>query len=1048
MILSNAAIKNRVTIAVLIVLIIVGGVYSYITLPREAAPDVPIPFVLVSTSYEGVSPEDIESSVTMKIEKKLTGLKGIKEIRSSSAEGLSLITVEFQPDIRIEDALQYVRDRVDQAKGELPTDVKRKDPIIKEINIAEFPILMLSVSGDISQTRLKEVADELQDEIERIDGVLSADVLGALEREIRLEVDPDRVASFGLTIPELMLLIPSENVNISAGSLETPGLKFSVRVPAEITRPDEVDFLPLTTRDGKTIFLSDVAHVSDTFKDRASYSRLDRANSITISIRKTVGANIVTIADRVQMVLAEARKIAPQGVRFDMTLDRSEDIRSMIADLENNMAAAFILVLAILLVTMGWRAATVVALAVPLSMLMSFAVIQMMGYTLNMIVLFSLVLAVGMLVDNAIVITENIYRHRQIGYGRIEAAMKGTAEVAWPVITSTLTTIAAFMPLLFWPGIVGDFMSYLPITVIIVLSCSLLVALVISPVICTLIGVVPPKQSEHPFLRGYRWMLRGSLSHRFTTLSLAFLLLAGMGVLYYKAGHGLEFFPSIDPKNAFINIRSPQGTNITESNRLAMLVEERLIKHQGEVRHVVANVGAGDSGAVSFGGGASGPHVANLTLMFQDYEDRPRPSDEVIAQIRDELSDLSAGEIKVEKEKGGPPTGAPVTIRIIGKDFRQLQDISRKATAKIADVAGLVNLRSDFEATKPELVFTPDRRRALLFSLNTTTTGNFLKTAIFGSKVGTYRQFNDEYDITVRLPLENRTQIDEMFQLRVPNILGDAIPLSSLGSFSYRGGLGTINRVDQKRVITLTADAEGRLPNDVLKDVQARLAQIDMPAGYHLEYAGEKEEQDKAANFLLFAFLVALLLIVMILVAQFNTLTVPLIIMTTVVLSLIGVFAGLLIYKMPFSLIMTGIGVISLAGVVVNNAIVLLDYTRQLQARGMDLLDAAVEAGATRLRPVLLTATTTIMALVPTALGMSFDFHTFQWAWKSESSLWWKPMAVAVIYGLGAATVLTLVVVPALYVSIYRIAARCGLGGVKKLEAAAEGKPKVESEDY
>ncbi len=1054
MILSDAAIKNRTTVGVMVVLIIAAGVWSYATLPRESFPDVQIPVIVVTTTYEGVSPTDIESSVTNKIESELTGLKGVKEIRSASAEGVSIITIEFLPEVKVDDALQHVRDKVDLAKAELPTDAE--EPTLTEINVAEFPIMMISISGDISPVRLKYIADDLEDAIEEnIPEVLNVDVLGGLEREIRLEMDPHRVTAYRLKTDELLRLVPSEHVNISAGGLETAGTKLNVRVPSEVKEPEDMDVFMIATRGGRPIYLPDVAGVRDTFKDRVGYARLNRAESITLSVQKRIGANIVDIVRKINVVLHEARRLAPAGVRFEVTLDQSDDIRMMVADLENNILSGLILVLLVLLAFMGLRSSTIVALAIPLSMLMSFAIIQALGYTLNMIVLFSLILSLGMLVDNAIVIVENIYRHRTEGYGRIEAAMKGTSEVAWPVITSTATTLAAFSPLLFWPGIMGDFMKYLPITLIITLSSSLFVAMIVSPTVCSLLaGRSKRRQAEqaeaerkhHPFVAGYRALLGASLRHWYGTLPAAALLLVALGISYAKWGHGVELFPEFDPRFGLINIRMPQGTSIEESDRLARVIEDRVEPFLGEIKYLVTNVGSAGS-SNPMGGDAGGAHIANLTMIFQDYEDRPRPSAEAVQEIRELLMDLPGAEIKVEKAREGPPTGEPVTVRIIGKDYTLLQEVSERARQEIADIPGLVNLRSDWTATRPELAFEVDRRRAVLLGTSPFVIGQYLKVALFGREVGIYRQFTDEYDITLRLPLAYRTEIEDLVERRVPGQGGPAVPLTSLGSFNYTGGMGTIRHVNQKPVITLTADAEGRQGDAVLKDVQARLAKMPLPGGVEVRYAGEKEEQDKAQKFLTKAFIVALLLIVIILVMQFNTLSAPLIIMTTVVLSLIGVLAGLLLCRMPFGIIMTGVGVISLAGVVVNNAIVLLDYTRQLQRRGMELIAATIRAGATRLRPVLLTAVTTILGLMPMATGVSFDFHNMQIATKSESSQWWASMAIAVIFGLSFATILTLLVVPTLYVCLYRLAAKIGLGGLRRA-GEAEGPLRPELEDF
>ena len=1179
MLLTDVAIKNRTTVAVLGLLIILMGGYSYMSLPREASPDIPIPYIMVTTTYEGVSPEDMETSVTMKIEKELNGIRGVDEITSSSAEGMSLISVEFAPDVPSDVALQRVRDRVDLAKGELPLDAE--EPVITEINFAELPIMLISIAGDVSPVQLKEVADDVQDALESVPGVLKVEMAGDLEPEIRLEFDPQRIAEYNLTIPEILALIPSENVNISAGGLETEGTKFNVRIPAEFVRPEEVDHLLLTVRNGKPIYLSDVAAVRYTFKDRLSYSRLDGLDNITLSVSKRVGANAVHVSDYVKAVIAKAQEQAGDMLKFDITYDMSKMVRNMVADLENNIASALVLVTAVLLLFLGWRPSTIVAMIIPLSMLITFFLVQMLDYTLNMIVLFSLVLVLGMLVDNAIVIVENIFRHLQLGHSRVDAAILGARQVAWPVTTSTFTTVCAFFPLMFWPGIMGDFMKYLPITLTLGLLASLFVGLIFNPVICSVWAgrASTPRQREYLVIRGYRRLQRAGLNNPGLTLFLAFCLLVAIATLYGKIGQGTEFFPEGDPERAVIDVRAPQGTNIHETDQIARLIEQRVEPYRKWIKHVVANVGSGGANA-GLMGGAGGPHLANVTLVFYDFADREKPSTEVIAEVRRAVSDISGAEIRVEQGEMGPPTGAAVSVRLVGEDFKTLEKLSDQARRMIAGVPNIVNLRSDLEATRPELAFTVDRRVAMLLGVNTAIVGNFLKMAIFGTKVGTYREYNDEYDITVRLPLNERVNIDDLYQLRIPNAAGEAVPLSSLGEFEYQGGFGTINRVDQKRVVTITADAEGRLGSEVLADVErtllplgdTRLAESDvldwaalrdlllagrsdpapsparsvwdvlskkrgvfsfmskdpqeelaealsdqtpeaehkrqilaslnealgkpalyneqafgdpkvsdkgaellgrdpntwagdevrflnrellvsawpnviapsvrleMPPGYEIRYAGEKEEQDKASAFLSKAFGIALLLVTMVLVIQFNSLMIPLIIMTTVVLSLIGALAGLLICDLPFGIIMTGLGIISLAGVVVNNAIVLLAYTRQLQKQGMELVAAAAEAGVTRFRPVLLTAATTIIGLIPMAIGISYDFHAFSWATKSESSQWWRNMAVVVIFGLGFATVLTLVVVPSLYVMLSRLSHRMGFHSLDT-EIPAEQEP-------
>jgi len=1023
MIVSNAAINNRTTVFVLIFVIVVAGLYSYVVLPRESEPEVPIPFVIITTTYEGVSPEDVETAVTMKIEKELQGLKGLEEIVSSSAEGQSIIRIEFSPDINIDDALQRVRDKVDQARKELPKEIE--EPTIREINISDFPVLVMNLAGPVSLVHLKEIAEDLEDVIEAVPGVLDVTVSGGLEREIRLEFDPDRLVAYKISIAELIGLIPAENVNISSGNVESDAAKFSVRVPGEFVRPDEVDHLLLTVRDGKPIYLADVATVRDTFKDREGRSRINGQECVTISVQKRTGANIIEVVDRVKAIMARAQSMLPGGVTYSFMLDDSKDIRRMVNELENSILSGLILVVVVLFLSLGWRTSLIVGFAIPLSMLISFAVLLLMDMTLNIVVLFSLTLALGMLVDNAIVITENVYRHHQEGKALIPAAQDAVAEVAWPVITSTATTLAAFAPMMFWPGITGKFMKFLPITLIVTLSASLFVAMVITPTLASVLIRVRKRDrsrlGQGAFMRRYRGYLELALAHRPTTLCLAVMVLVGMALSYYRFGHGVEFFPDIDPQRAYIQLKGAQGTSLPESDRRTQMVEAVLAEYYGEradegdIRNYMAAVGAGGSGGKSLIVASGGTHRARINLDFYDYRDRRRPSADALSEIRLRLPDLTGVEVRIQKSRHGPPRGDPVEVEISGKDFKVLTRLSDEVQRRIVDVPGLVNLREDYERAKPELQFIVDRRRAMLLNVNTTVIGEFLKTAFWGRKVSTYRQFDDEYDITVRLPPSARRRIEDMYRLHVPNLAGDPVPLSSLGRFVYTGGRGTIERVDQKRVITVLADAEGRLGNDVLADVQKRLASLELPTGHAINYSGENEEQDEASEFLTKAFVAALMLITLILVAQFNSLRVPFIVMTTVILSLIGVLLGLWVFNMPFGIVMTGVGVISLAGVVVNNAIVLLDYTRQLRDRGLSLVQASIQAGMTRLRPVLLTAVTTVLGLIPMAAGISFNFRKLRLEIGSESAQWWGSMAIAVIFGLTFATVLTLVVVPTLY---------------------------------
>ncbi|RJP22318.1 MAG: efflux RND transporter permease subunit [Candidatus Abyssobacteria bacterium SURF_5] len=1014
--ITNIAIQKRTTIFVLIAMILISGLYFYITLPRESTPDIPVPYIIVTTTYTGVSPADMENTVTVPIEKKLKGLHDVEEIRSVSAEGISTISIEFLPEVDIDDALQKVRDKVDQAQADLPEDAD--DPIITEVSFSDFPIMIVNVSGDVGLVRLKAVADELEERIEAVPGVLDASVIGGLEREIRIEPDPERLAAYEIPLGELLALIGSENENVAAGNIDLPEAKFQVRVPGEFQDPKEAQNLILMVRDGNPIYLTDVAQIRDTFKDSESYSRINGRESVAISIQKRTGENALRITKQIKHILSEDRSQVPHGIDLTVSMDESKYVLMMVSDLENNILSGLVLVLAIIFISMGLRNAFFVALAIPLSMLISFIVLRVFGMTLNNVVLFSLILALGMLVDNAIVIVENCYRHMQEGKGRLEAAREGTTEVALPVIVSTVTTLCAFLPMLFWPGIMGEFMSYLPKTLIITLSASLFVALVINPVFASRfmkvrkLRDVKRLKKEGGLLTYYSRFLNFSLDRPGMLLIICGLVLLATVVGYRKFGHGIQFFPDADPDRAMVYIRGPEGTSLNKSDEITRVIEQKLAKYE-DIENYVANVGSRPGGF--FGGGSSGSHVARISIDFKEAEDRRESSRWVLQQIRQDMKGIAGAEIQVEEERHGPPQDPPINIEISGEEFDVLAGISQDVKRHIQNVPGLVDLKDDYEQARPELRFQVDRQRAALLDVDTVTIANYVKAAVMGRKVGNFRQGEDEYDITVRLAPQDRDNLQKVLRLNVPGPRGEPIPLSSLARVDYAGGLGSITRIDQKRVITLDSEVEGRLPNDALADVKRILSSYQTPVGYGIAFTGQDTQQKEASDFLIKAFVVALFLILLVLITQFNSLILPSIIMVSVILSLAGVLIGLLVVGIPFGIVMTGIGVISLAGVVVNNAIVLIDYVQLLRARGLARRDALVQAGIVRLRPVLLTAVTTILGLIPMATGISFNFREFRLVLESESSQWWGPMAIAVIFGLAFATLLTLVVVPTMY---------------------------------
>jgi CzcA family heavy metal efflux pump len=1015
MLISNAAIDRRSTVFALMWIIVITGIYSYIILPRESTPDITIPVVLVVTPYEGVTPEDIENLITHPLERKLKGLKDVEKMSSVSAEGSSMITIEFVPDIDIDNALQRVRDKVDQARRDLPNDLEN-DPSILEINLSEFPILMVAVSGRGEETLLKQVAEELSDRIEQIGGVLDVVMTGGRERQIRVEFDPERLFAYRLAISEVMRAIQRENVNIPGGSIDIGQGKYMLRVPGEFSHPAEIDNLVLAERNGQLIYFKDVARIVDGFEDRLSHARVNGQQTVSLAIKKRTGANIIEVADQVFALLETAKNELPPGIELAVTLNQSKDIRRMVAELENNIITGLILVVLVLFMFLGWRNSFFVALAIPFSMLISFAVLNFLGMTLNMVVLFSLILALGMLVDNAIVMVENVYRHMQHGKPSRQAAKMAAAEVGWPIISSTLTTLCAFFPMIFWPGIMGEFMKFLPLTLIITLSASLFVALVVNPTLCGHFMVLGKKQLEvkrQPrILNFYQSILEFSLRHRILVVMTSFVLLGAIVVFYGALGHGVELFPTTEPNRAFIEIKLPEGTNLKTSDELARRVE-KFVSLEPDVRFAITEVGT--AGNDSGGGQSVQSNMAKITLDFVERDARHQSSIEVLNRLRRAIEPLAGAEFKVERQKEGPPTGPPVSVEISGPKIEILEQLVAEVRARIVDVPGLVDLKDDFAKAKPEISIWVDREKASLLNLSTAEIAEMVKAAISGSKLGVYREGEDEYDIVVRLPAERRDSLEAVENLLIPARDGSPVPLSTVASMRLGTGFGSIRHIDQKRVITISADAMGRNSNEVLQEVQQRIASLPIPPGYQINYSGEQEEQQKATAFLSKAFVGAILLIMLVLVTQFNSVLQTLIVMSSVVLSLTGVFLGLMITATPFGIIMTGIGVISLAGVVVNNAIVLIDYINQLLKEGLEFNAALVRAGMVRFRPVLLTAATTILGLLPMALGCSFDFTNFTWVIGGESAEWWGPMAVAVIFGLAFATILTLVVVPILY---------------------------------
>jgi multidrug efflux pump subunit AcrB len=1095
--LSSFSINNRISVMVLVLLVAVMGIVSYLTIPKESFPSITVPNIFVVTVYPGVSPEDMESLVTRKLEDELGAISEVKTMTSTSSEGYSSVNLEFDTSVDIEDALQKVREKVDLAKPELPEDAE--EPNVQEINLSEFPIMNVNLSGDYDEVILKEIAEDLQEKIEAISTVLGVDLTGGLEREVQVNVDLPKLKYYNISFGDIIAAISNENVTIPGGDISVGTKNFLLRVPGQYEDTAPIEDIVVKGENQSPIYIRDVAEVKFGFKERSTYSTLDNSPVITLGVKKRSGENILDTATEVKAILEEQLPLLPPTTTYKITNDQSKDVVSMVSNLENNIISGLLLVVGVLLFFLGVRNSSFVGISIPLSMFLSFILLSIVGITMNMVVLFSLILALGMLVDNAIVVVENIYRYLEEGYDNFEAAKKGTGEVAIPIITGTATTIAAFAPMVFWPGITGEFMSYLPKTLIITLGSSLFVGLVINPVICALFMRV--EHDENPKMTlthrgkvimgiggsifaliliasnpvtwsmlivlgiilwllnryilnpvGRWWQLEGlnyvldaydssirwALKHwAIVTFVCAPVAFFSSIFLLFLFPVGVEFFPeNIPPRDVYVQVEAPVGSDVEFTKGIIDEIRTEIpgiIPEFGDVNSVLGTSGAAISSDPG-GGGGNSTHLGTVALNFKDFQQRQGDVFEAMERMRNALSGSIVGaEVAVEKPADGPPTGKPINLEISGPDMGQLTMASNDILRILEEDSIYVKmdgLESDLPEARPEIKVTVDREKAALYDLNTNTIGFTIRQAINGAEASKFRDGKEEYDIVVRLSDEYRDDMSTLADLTIFHE-GTQIPLSEVATWEVSDGLGGIKHKESERVITISADVRaGYQANAVLAETQEVLGEYlqGLPQGYGYSWTGQQQEQDESFDFLGRAFLIAVFLIAFILVSQFNSIIKPLIILSSVIMSTAGVFYGLVTFQMAFGL-MAFLGVISLAGVVVNNAIVLIDYVDILRQRdGYTLKESLVQAGKIRFRPVILTAITTTLGLVPLAIGFNFDFIVLVGSpieffsnlgdyiyMGGEQAAWWGPMAIAVIVGLLFATALTLILVPVLY---------------------------------
>lgn len=1090
--ISSLSINNRTTVYLLTVLITIIGVFSYVTLPKESFPEVEIPIFSVVTVYAGASPADIENVITRPIEQELKGIDGIDVISSVSKQATSIITIEFLTSKDKLVAQQEVNDAVENARPELPTQLTQ-EPQVSDFNLDDQPILNINLSGNFDLVELKEFADEIQDQIESLTDVNEAEIVGALEREIQINVDLHKMQAVGITFNDIRTAVINKNMTISAGQLNMGAMERSVRVDGEIEEASDLENLILTNNLGDKVYLKNIAEIRDDFADRESYASLNGEPVITINVKKKSGGNLIETSEASIDIIEELQASQfPQDLNITITGDRSQDTKDSVSNLFNTVILGFFFVVLVLMFIMGVQNAIFVGLAIPLSSLIAFAVMPPMDFSINMVVLFALILGLGIVVDNAIVIVENIYRHViQRDLNKIDAAKRAAGEIALPVITGTLTTIAPFVPLLFWGGIIGKFMIYLPVTLILTLIASLLVALIMNPVFAVSFmsedeehingdnghdnrflwiasGVVavlalifyltggifvanllvfiyllwllerfvlkplirkfnesalPKLQNGYHdtiqfFLIGRRpWYILGG------TIVFLFFSIFLLGVVSPK----VVFFPESEPNFVYVYNEMPAGTDLAETNRVNKLIEKRVYEVIGEdnaiVKSVISNVAIGANPPSSIDPTPS-PTKSKVSVEFVDYQYRDGAStQEILNEIRENVQDIPNTTITVDKEQSGPATGKPINIEISGEEFADIIDLTEEFKNYIIDqeIEGIEELRSDLQATNPEIIIDIDNEKANSYGISNVQIGSAIRTALLGEPISNYREDEDEYDVTLRLLEEDRSNITDLMNMTVATPTGN-IPISAVAIPQFESSYGAINRIDLERVATLSSNVlSGYNANEINTQIREALQDFDVPQGYEISLTGEQEEQAETGQFLMVALVAAVGLIFLVLVAQFNSIGKPLIIMSQVLFSLIGVFIGFATFGMDISVVLTGMGIIAVAGIVVKNGIILIDYIDILRNEGSSLKDAVIEGGATRLNPVLLTAASTILGLIPLAIGLNIDFYglfaSFEpnFYFGGDNADFWGPLAWTIIYGLGFATFLTLILVPSMY---------------------------------
>ncbi len=1103
---TSWSIDNKIAIYVATAIICVAGIMTYNALPKENFPEVVFPQIYVATIYPGASPSDVENLVSRQIEKQVKSISGVKKVTSNSVQDFSNVIIEFETDVEVKEAKREVQEAVDRAKPDLPTNLL-DDPQVIDIDISAFPIMNVNLSGDYDLQTLKKYAEQMQDRIEALKEIRRVDIVGALDREIQINVDMFKASLAGVSLDDIANGIKYENTIVSSGQLSVDGMKRSLSVNGEYTSADQIANTVIGSIKGGKIYLKDVAEVIDSNKEQESFARLDKKNVITLNVVKRGGENLINASDQINEIVEEFKTtILPPGVKVTITADQSDKTRVTLHDLINTIIIGFVLVTLILMFFMGATNAIFVALSVPISSFIAFLVFPSIGFTLNLMTLFSFLLALGIVVDDAIVVIENTHRVFENGKVPIRKAAKIAAgEVFMPVLSGTLVVLAPFVPLAFWPGTIGEFMFFLPITLIVALLASLVVAYIMNPVFAA--DFMKPHDHDHSrvkFTKGYKitgvvfgaialiWYVTGFFAvgnftvfifgiyslHRFVleevisnfqnkgwpkvqngykniigwclqgwrpagVIASVIVLFIFSIVFTAIRKPPVGFFPVGDPNFIYTYIRMPIGTDQQVTDSVTSLVEDKVAAAVGLdnkiVESIISNV-AVSAAEDQFSGTNAQPHLGKVSVAFVSFAERDGQSTRVyLNKIRDAVKGIKGAEISVNQEANGPPTGKPVNIEISADDFEVLVATANRAKRYLdsLQIPGVEELKSDFESSKPEIAIIIDREKANREGISTGQIGGILRTAIYGAEISKFRDANDDYPIQLRIKESQRNDINTLMNMPITfrdMTMGGVVrqvPLSSFAKIEYANSYAGIRRIDQKRVITLSSNLlSGYNENQVVAEIKEKLRDLSYSDEVEIKLTGAQEQQAETMTFLGRAGLIALGLIFMILVIQFNSISKPLIILSEIVLSIIGVLIGFSLFRMEISIVMTGVGLMALAGIVVRNGILLVEFTDLLISQGVELKEAIIEAAKTRMTPVLLTAMAATLGLVPLAVGFNIDFvelftnfnpHIF---FGGDNVAFWGPLSWTMIFGLIFGTFLTLFLVPVMYLLAARLKER------------------------